>query len=552
LFLVKAAGLLLLTALAAVAAAASLLVRVEIASDSDIETAAALNAACLARFDGWFLARVHTDGLSALSDRLHCRVLDSAVEGKRYVYAFVEPDFDRQRLYGCGAVLTEDREGALLCVTAEGIRKLTRMQVELCGVSTEPVRTSSAAGPSSFAPRPATPSSDSDSLIWQLMARASQDSAEAVLRRLIAFRTRYALTDSCWAASNWFRQKLVEYGCDSTYLDTFHIPDVAASVNIVGVRRGRVNPNRIHIVCGHIDDASEIPETFAPGSDDNASGAGLVLEAARIFQGVEFDYTVWFVGFGAEEFGLVGSDTFARECRDRGDTIVLAINHDMDSYGTAGRDSIRVVGKRADPPCSTWVEYYMAMADTFTDLKCLREIVDDQGSSDQHSFWDYGYTAIRDRYLDRDPVYHTTGDTIGPYQFYWCGTNNIPMYTEAIKATVATVARLAGAHAETTGVSETGLVPRRAILSVLPTVGRAPVLVRLSSAYAAVSVYDASGRRIRILAEPQPLFPDHYSGTSGLRVVACWDGRDLSGARVSPGVYYFRAAAASARFVLAE
>jgi Zn-dependent M28 family amino/carboxypeptidase len=298
-----------------------------------------------------------------------------------------------------------------------------------------------------------------------------------------------------------------------------------------------VNPNRIHIICGHIDDASEIPETFAPGSDDNASGAGLVLDAARMFQGIEFDYTVWFIGFGAEEFGLVGSDTFARECRNRGDTIVLTINHDMDSYGMAGRDSIRVVGKRSNPPCSTWVEYYMAMADTFTDLKCHREIVDEQSSSDQASFWKYGYTAIRDRYLDIDPVYHTTGDTIGPYQYQWCGTNNIPMYTEAIKATVATIARLAGAHAETTGVAESRPRPTRATVSVLPSVGRAPVLVRLSSASSGVSVYSAAGRLIRRLGAGKSL---------------AWDGRDFSGAAVSPGVYYFRAAEASARFVLAE
>jgi hypothetical protein len=385
------------------------------------------------------------------------------------------------------------------------------------------------------------------------MARASQDSAEAVLRRLIAFRTRYALTESCWAASNWFRERLIGYGCDSTYLDTFHIPDVAASVNIVGVKRGRVNPNRIHIVCGHIDDASEIPETFAPGSDDNASGAGLVLEAARMFQGIEFDYTVWLIGFGAEEFGLVGSDTFARECRDRGDTIVLTINHDMDSYGMAGRDSIRVVGKRANPPCSTWVEYYMALADTFTDLKCHREIVDDQASSDQHSFWDYGYTAIRDRYLDIDPVYHTTGDTIGPYQYQWCGTNNIPMYTEAIKATVATIARLAGAHEETTSVAESRPVRLKPSMRIAPSVGRAPVLVRLSSTVSPVSVYNAAGLLIRTLraagSHPLPLLR-HHAPAGGPALT--WDGRDLSGARASPGVYYFRAAESSCRFVLVE
>jgi hypothetical protein len=382
---------------------------------------------------------------------------------------------------------------------------------------------------------PQTAGAVSDSLIWQLMARASQDSAEAVLRRLIAFHTRYSLTESCWVASNWFQSKLDEYGCDTTFLDTFMIPYETLSVNVVGVKRGRVNPNLIYIVCGHIDDASEIPFNYAPGSDDNASGAGLVLEAARMFQGVEFDYTVWFVGFGAEEFGLVGSDTMARECRARGDSIALVINHDMDSYGPEGRDSIRVVGKRSNPPCSTWVVYYMAMADTFTDLKCHMEIVDEQSSSDQASFWKYGYTAIRDRYLDRDPVYHTTGDTIGPFQYVMCGTNNIPMYTEAIKATVATIAKLAGAHAESTGVAESQPLPVPVTIRVAPSVGRAPVYFRLSQA-APVSVYNAAGRLVRTLAGRPSV----------------WDGRDFSGTAAATGVYYFRAAGASARFVLAR
>jgi hypothetical protein len=531
--------MLLLAALAAVAVAGDLLVRIEPASAANIAAASASGADFLGRFEGWFLVRARTDDFAALSARLNCQPLDSDIEGKRYVYAFVEPNFDRQRLAACGTVLAEDGEGALLRVTGDGLRKLTTMQVELCGISTDPPRSSLALRPS-----PPAPCAVSDSLIWQLMARASQDSAEATLRRLIAFRTRYAPTDSCWAAANWFRQKLAAYGCDSTYLDTFHMPLDTQTVNVVGVKLGRVNPDLIHIVCGHYDNTSETPETFAPGSDDNASGCGLVLEAARIFQGIEFDYTVWFVGFGAEEFGLVGSDTMARECRERGDSIVLVINHDMDSYGTAGRDSIRVVGKRASPPCSTWVEYYMAMADTFTDLKCHMEIVDDQASSDQHSFWDYGYAAIRDRYLDRDPVYHTTGDTIGPFQYYDCGTNNIPMYTEAIKATVATVARLAGARADTTGVAESRPVRRSVAVGVRPSLGRAPVVVRLSSTASPVSVYDAFGRRLRVLSEPRSL-------TSDSRFLT-WDGRDFAGNAASPGVYYFQAGRTSARFVLAD
>ena len=191
----------------------------------------------------------------------------------------------------------------------------------------------------------------------------------------------------------------------------------------------------------------------------------------------------------------------------------------------------------------------MAMADTFTDLKCHMEIVDEQSSSDQASFWKYGYTAIRDRYLDRDPVYHTTGDTIGPFEYVQCGTNNIPMYTEAIKATVATIARLAGAHAESTGVAESPQIQIPAAVLVTPSVGRTPVLIRLVGPARGVSVYDATGRLVRAIPVHQsPVAKGTVWNTA--RQSFTWDGRTSGGDAARAGVYYIRAGGGVARFVL--
>jgi hypothetical protein len=366
----------------------------------------------------------------------------------------------------------------------------------------------------------------------------SQDSLEARLRRMVAFRTRYASTDSCRSAVDWMRQQLVTYGCDSTYLDTF---SSSYAPNVIGVRTGKVNPRHIFVVTGHIDNTSEIPTTFAPGSDDNASGSGLVIEAARVFAGVDFDNTVWFVGFSAEEQGLVGSDSFVYACRQRGDSIIAAFHSDMISYGRD--DSLTVVHTTALPQTESLARFFLAQADTFTSLQ-VRDTVINEARSDHYSFWKYGYLAIRGRFHDETPMNHTTGDTIGPFHYANCGTNNLPLYAEMVKAAVATVAKWAGASPRT-GVAESRRPSAAsAWIRVTPTVGRAPVLVRLSSPSSAVSVYDAFGRRIRTLSEPQSLLPRPYSLT--------WDGRDFSGARASPGVYYLRAAAASARFVLAE
>jgi len=92
-----------------------------------------------------------------------------------------------------------------------------------------------------------------------------------------------------------------------------------------------------------------------------------------------------------------------------------------------------------------------------------------------------------------------------------------------------------------------------AALAGMPSVGRAPVLVRLSSTVSPVSVYNATGMLIRTLdagrSYPLPLLR-HHAAAGGPALI--WDGRDLSGARASPGVYYFRAGESSARFVLAR
>jgi hypothetical protein len=477
----------------AASAADDYLVRVDFSPCQAPLSVAEAGADVLFGLDGGCIARASAAALGRLNAApFSCRVLDTDPEGKRYVYVMPDEGFDRARLAGYGDVLTEDRDGVLLRTTEDGIKGLNRLPVELAGISLHPMVFANLQHPTPDpAPLP-------DSLIWLLVGRVTQDSAEATLRRLIAFRTRYSYVDSCWSAARWFQSRLAAYGCDSTYLDTFA---AGFAPSIVGVKRGRVNPNRIFVVCGHVDNTSEIPYDYAPGSDDNASGAGIVLNTCRVFADMDVDNTVWFVGFTGEEQGLVGSDTFARHCRERGDTIVLAINHDMNSYGTAGRDSIRIVGKRTNPPCSTWVDFFLAQADTFTDLKCRREIVDQQQSSDHHSFWQYGYTAIRDRYLDRDPEYHTTGDTIGPFQYVNCGTNNLPMYTEAIKATVAVLAKLAGPH-PCVGVAEPGprLAARSFALSASPNPSSGVVAIHLDSspppARSSLSVYDASGRLV--------------------------------------------------------
>lgn len=83
------------------------------------------------------------------------------------------------------------------------------------------------------------------------------------------------------------------------------------------------------VVAGHYDTVEN-----TPGADDNATAIAAVLELARIVSKYQFRRTIRFIAvtleeppfFGSEE---MGSMVYAKACRERGDTIDLAIVFDM-------------------------------------------------------------------------------------------------------------------------------------------------------------------------------------------------------------------------------
>jgi hypothetical protein len=320
---------------------------------------------------------------------------------------------------------------------------------------------------------------------------------------------------------DWVLSRLAGRGCDSAWLDTFRT-DYAP--NAAGLKRGTVNPDKYYIVCAHADATSETPRAYSPGCEDNASGVAAVLELARVLADMTVENSLLYCVFAGEEQGLVGSDSLARRARDRGDSIRLAINFDMISYGRENRDSTVIYGARNSPNSEAFVTFFRAQADTFTELKHYATIENTpQARSDHYSFWKYGFPAIRGGYHDRTPLYHYTGDTIGPQYYVQCGTNNVPMETEVVKALVATVAKLVGAT-PAVGVKESQrrAVQRPDAASVIRGV------LRLSWSEPA-TLHDAVGRRVMVLGP---------------------GANDVS--RLAPGVYFARGAEGAARRVVVQ
>ena len=474
-------------------AAPTFLARVELDAGRDLAAVAPV-APVVADVGDFCLVRASDAELSSLDARgFNVTVLDR-VGDEDYYFVRTDADFDQSLLARYCRVLARYSRGFIVAATEEDVHFLTGLQVELARISRTPRVLSD--GATRMPPLPAV----NDSLVWLLVNRVNADTVRATIGRLQAFRTRYSTSESLRQACSWMRGKLAEFGCDSTFLDTW---SSQYAPNVVGVKTGKVNPDLIYVIDGHIDNTSPRPtrDTLAPGSDDNASGTTAVIEAARAFADVDFDCTVWFIGFSGEEQGLLGSGDFAQRCRNRGDSVCGVLNFDMISYGREGLDKFEVIGRPSNPNCAWLMDFYIAQADTFSALKPIRIMDAGARYSDHSSFWDQGYVAFCGIEDDFTPEYHHLGDTIGPLYYASCGTNNWLMATEAIKAAVASIAKLAGASPRT-GVEEgTPSRPAR-IARVVPTVGRAPVTLRFSSRparSARVEVYDGAGSLVEAL-----------------------------------------------------
>ncbi|WP_308315068.1 M28 family peptidase [Bacillus sp. M6-12] len=93
------------------------------------------------------------------------------------------------------------------------------------------------------------------------------------------------------------------------------------------------------IVGAHYDSVS-----VGKGTDDNASGVGVMLEVAGVLKKVSTPYSIVFVAFGAEEVGLKGSAYYADQMTDNvvNNTVrminldSLAVGDKMYVHGSAG------------------------------------------------------------------------------------------------------------------------------------------------------------------------------------------------------------------------
>ena len=284
--------------------------------------------------------------------------------------------------------------------------------------------------------RAAPVSVSQDPLVGLITAQVSEAGLRSLVQSLQDFQTRYASTASCEAAGDFIYNTFSSLGLDDVWFEPFVFSSGYQSRNVIAEKTGETYPQDILIICGHYDSTSPSTtrQTLAPGADDNASGTAAVIEAARVLAAHPLDFTVRFIAFSAEEWGLWGSRDYAGKARTAGESIIGVINLDMIAYADAMPEDLEVIVNGR----SEWLaERLIAAAGLYADLTARKTVDSSFVYSDHSPFWDRGYRAllaIEDNPL-RNPYYHQTTDTIDKLNFEF--------FTASARASLALLAELA-------------------------------------------------------------------------------------------------------------
>lgn len=190
--------------------------------------------------------------------------------------------------------------------------------------------------------------------------QVSADHIQQTIEKLVSFQNRSTISPQdgesikagkgIGAAREWIKAELERYskdcgGCLEVKTDAFteqpgdRIPKPTEITNVYAVLRGSdpQQANRIVLVTGHYD--SRNSDTFngtdaAPGANDDASGAAVSLECARVLSKaasnrIKFPATIIFLTVAGEEQGLNGSKHFAQMAKQQGWKLDAVLNNDI-------------------------------------------------------------------------------------------------------------------------------------------------------------------------------------------------------------------------------
>ncbi|MET0332546.1 MAG: M20/M25/M40 family metallo-hydrolase [Dyella sp.] len=183
----------------------------------------------------------------------------------------------------------------------------------------------------------------------QALAEApSPTELRATIEKLVSFGTRHTMSDTksdtrgIGAARRWVKSRFeaISHDCGgclqvvtpSQVVTGKRIPTPTEVMDVVAIKRGKGDPNRVVIITGHLD--SRVTDVMnatsdAPGANDDASGVAALIEAARLLTPQDNQATLVFAVLSGEEEGLYGGKVLADYAVAQGWKVEADLNNDI-------------------------------------------------------------------------------------------------------------------------------------------------------------------------------------------------------------------------------
>ncbi|KVN04194.1 M28 family metallopeptidase [Burkholderia stagnalis] len=232
---------------------------------------------------------------------------------------------------------------------------------------------------------------------------------------LSGFTNRYYTTSHGVAASDWLAlqwRQLANGRADVTVEQFAHASWPQKSV-ILTIKGSDASAGTV-VLGGHLDSTvgRTTENTRAPGADDDASGIASLTEALRVLLANNYKpkRTIKFIGYAAEEAGLLGSKAIAKQFRAQNANVVGVLQLDMTNYKGDAKD-IYLITDYTNAAQNT---YLSNLARTYLPELTVGTSQCGYACSDHASWNAQGYPASLPFEADQNdsPYIHTVNDTL--------------------------------------------------------------------------------------------------------------------------------------------
>ncbi len=362
------------------------------------------------RLDQYLFTGIDITGMQTIaSQNIPVQIVDASPVSEEYavVSSRGEPAKNLSQNIYDGAVLFTTGDMYLVKGSAESFEQLRRDGFTCAPVARTPILLRET---ETMVPRTVQSFAQND-VIANIVSQVSDSAIASTIAGLQAFGTRHCLSSNRDSVSQWIFDRFAANGISDVALDLFGYSGTTQK-NVIATIPGSLYPEREIIIGGHLDSYSSIPDA-APGADDNASGLSAAIEMARVLKLANYSpaVTLRFIGFAAEEAGLLGAyDYAAKASGDSSRHVVVMQNYDMignRNQAQPDRD-FNIVTYLGSEEFSN---LHAAMAQTYTTLTPVFT-TSYRSASDSWSFYQQGMHVTYCSERDFSPYYHTANDLL--------------------------------------------------------------------------------------------------------------------------------------------